>query len=62
MAEPTTKDQYEVLTRTCVWGRQGEVIDLTLTELQAEALLRAGTVKRAVRPVKAAVRKEKDND
>ena len=62
MAEPTFKGKYVVLTHRCVWGKEGEVIELDLTPGQEEALTRAGTVKRAaVRPSEAAVRKEKDN-
>lgn len=54
--DPAIPGKYEVLSPKCVWGEVGEVIDLELTAGQEEALLRAGTVKRAsTRPKPAAV-------
>lgn len=47
---PTPERDYEVLTRNCAWGKQGEVIKLTLTDNQELSLLQAGTVKRAAPP------------
>ena len=43
--EPETRS-YRVLSNRCVWGKQGEVIQLALGARE-EALLRAGTLERA---------------
>jgi hypothetical protein len=56
--EPETH-KYLVLSRRCVWGKKGEVIELALGDGE-EALLRAGVLERVpdekpqVRPLKSA--------
>lgn len=52
---PETRS-YRVLSRRCVWGKKGEIIELALGDGE-EALLRAGVLERAPdtdRPLKSA--------
>jgi hypothetical protein len=53
--EPETRS-YRVLSRRCVWGRKGEIIELALGDRE-QALLAAGTLARVEpedRPLKSA--------
>ena len=53
--EPETRS-YRVLSRRCVWGRKGEIIELALGDRE-QALLAAGTLERVqpeARPLKSA--------
>lgn len=59
--EPETRS-YLVLSRRCVWGKKGEVIQLALGDGE-ESLLRAGVLERVPaetvdRPLKSAERKD----
>jgi hypothetical protein len=53
--EPEARS-YRVLSRRCVWGRKGEIIELALGDRE-QALLAAGTLERVEtedRPLKSA--------